>query len=266
MTTPPALELYGLASHVRISIEGSRAQELEDALREAWVRCSTPQREFVDAGDLRAGLGAKGEQLDPGLDISGDSLAAVLQQVTRKVTYAFIAAQAGRLAMLHAGACADPRTGGAVAFVAPGGTGKTTLARTLGQRLGYLTDETVGMNTDGLIAPYEKPLSIRQGELFGPKTETSPEDLDLLSAPDAPRIRRIVLLQRSEGLRTEPVWTELSLGDAIVALIPESSSLSRLPRPLHVLKDLIEETEPVLRCEYRECDDILDQMCELVRS
>lgn len=54
------------------------------------------------------------------------------------------------------------RGGASLVYVAPGSTGKTTLSQLLGQRFGYLTDETVGIADDGTIFPYPKPLSVRR--------------------------------------------------------------------------------------------------------
>lgn len=68
---------------------------------------------------------------------------------TQDITRALIAAQIGTLLMLHAGAVSDPVTGRSLVYVAAGGTGKTTLTRRLGQRFGYLTDETVGIDKAG---------------------------------------------------------------------------------------------------------------------
>ena len=84
--------------------------------------------------------------------------------------------RAGEVIMLHAAGLALP-DGRVVAFVAPSGTGKTTLSRTLGKAFGYVSDETVVINFDGTVTPYPKPLSvIRSGhhlkrQLFGCKSE-----------------------------------------------------------------------------------------------
>ncbi|HSN43614.1 MAG TPA: ATP-binding protein [Propionibacteriaceae bacterium] len=108
-----------------------------------------------------------------------------------------IQAQVGNLLMLHAGALCDLGSGASVVFVAPGGTGKTTLARTLGVRFGYLTGETVGIDRNGRVHPYPKPLSIRTGASMSHKREVSPDDLGLGYAHPDPYVARVVLLSRS---------------------------------------------------------------------
>lgn len=45
--------------------------------------------------------------------------------------------------------------------------------------------------------------------------------------------------------------------DAIAALIPETSALNRLPRPLHAVADLLERTGPLVRLTYREASDLV---------
>lgn len=186
-------------------------------------------------------------------------------QTTQAVTRVFITAQTGRLLMFHAGACAHPATGATVAYVAPGGTGKTTLSRVLGRSLGYLTDETVGITTDGRIQPYPKPLSIRPQDTIGPKLETSPDDLGLRTAPASPWLSRIVLLDRRDDHAGAPRIEKLDLADAIIALAPETSALSSLERPLHLLSDLVAATGPVLRCTYREAEQLAPVLIALAK-
>ena len=99
------------------------------------------------------------------------TLASALSGITQQVTRAAIEARAGQLLMFHAGALCDLDTGATIAFVAPGGTGKTTLVRTLGPGRGYVTDETVGVRARRGIEPYCKPLSVRRAEPGAPKDE-----------------------------------------------------------------------------------------------
>ena len=262
---PSTLQLHGLASRITLELTGPRVAELRAELTRVWSRCLRPLGPERDAEPITMRLGT-----DPSIPgsqhprMTGDHVANLLQTTTQAVTRAFIAAQAGQLLMLHGGACAHPVTGAAVAFVAPGGTGKTTLCRTLGHQLGYLTDETVGVTTDGLIRPYPKPLSIRNGSSPGPKQETSPDELALLPAPADPWLRRLVLLQRADDHQGAPTLTELDLPDAIMALAPETSSLSSLERPLHAVADLLDRTGPALACRYREAMNLAPLLAELV--
>lgn len=254
---PTTLELHGLASRLTLTLVGARAAELRQALETAWTRCLAPFGPESRAEGLTIRLRDEGEEASfERVDLDGTRLDVLLQQTTQLVTRAFITAQTGRLLMFHAGACAHPVTGDSVVYVAPGRTGKTTLSRVLGRTMGYLTDETVGVGVDGVISPYPKPLSIRDEGVEWPKRETSPDDLHLLHPPASPRVARIVLLDRVDRAATTPSLTELDLADAIVALAPETSALSALPRPLHLLADLLEANGPVLRCTYSDAHDL----------
>ncbi len=286
---PASVTLHGLASAVTLTVPGARSAELRGALETAWSRCLEPtaaewDEEWAepmtvqlcadaDRPDGSAGPAADPEGSgEPGQSaierpvVEGSDLDGLLQQTTQAVTRAFIAAQTGRLLMFHAGACAHPDTGATVVYVAPGGTGKTTLSRVLGRTLGYLTDETVGITPDGGIRPYPKPLSIRARDPSGPKLETSPDELDLRTAPAGPWLRRIVLLDRRDDHTESPRTETLDLADAIIALAPETSALSSLDRPLHLLADLVAATGPVLRCTYREAEQLAPVLTGLLES
>ncbi len=86
-----------------------------------------------------------------------------LEVATQDITKAFIGQHHGKLLMLHAGAVTD-EAGRTLAYVAPSGTGKSTLTRLLAREFGCVTDETVGIRVDTLeVLPYPKPVT------FGPR-------------------------------------------------------------------------------------------------
>lgn len=248
------LHLGGLATLTGVRCGGSRAAELDAALRAAWSRCLEPGPHPPRDAPLDDPVEAVDDPVEAVLD-AGDDLAGVLQSLTQTITYAKIAAQTGRLFMVHAGAVAAP-SGATVAFVAPGGTGKTTIVSRLGIRFGYLTDETVAVDATGRVHPYPKPLSIRHVE--GGKVETSPDALGLAMPPTVCTLRRIVLLARTDGHDEAPRVEELSRFDAIAAIAPETSALSSLPRPLHWLDDLLGRLDPTVRLHYRDVETVLD--------
>ncbi|MGB7817349.1 MAG: hypothetical protein WBL35_01250, partial [Ornithinibacter sp.] len=167
-----------------------------------------------------------------------DDLPVRLMTATQEVTRALITAQAGRLLMLHAGAVSHPDTGATLVYVAPGGTGKTTLSRSLGLRFRYLTDETVAIDTAGRVHPYPKPLSTRPHDGIGPKVEVSPAALRLRRTGATPQVARVVLLDRQSVLTGAPETVELGFMDALFALVGQTSSLPALERPLHQLGGL----------------------------
>ncbi|WP_141841699.1 hypothetical protein [Humibacillus xanthopallidus] len=217
-------------------------------LERAWeaVLC-----EPADDGPRVRTPGPSGE----GADRTTDELASTLSHITQEVTRAAIQARAGELFMFHAGALSDQASGATLAFVAPGGTGKTTLVRTLGPGRGYVTDETVGVRADRVIETYSKPLSVRRPS-GGPKDETSPLALGLELPRVTPWLAGVVVLRRDLE-PGEPVEVEeVDPLDALVMLGPETSSLARLDRPLHALSDLLHTIGGLRVVRYHDAADL----------
>lgn len=188
--------------------------------------------------------------------IGAASFEELAETLTSRLTVSAILANAGELTMLHACGVADPVTGAVVALVAKSGTGKTTAASVLARTYGYVTDETVGIAWDGSVLPYPKPLSVKQ-EDGAPKRQVGPDEFGLQPAPAMPFIQSIVLLNRLQGSRpVAPVLERVPLADALLALIPESSSQAQLVDPLQSLCRLIESVGGVWQVTYSEAADL----------
>ena len=226
------MNLAALGTTVQIDASGTGLDQGE--LRHAWARClSAPDPEPV--------------LLTPG-PMTASSLT---QEITRKL----ISRQIGRLLMFHAGAVCHPATGDSVVFIAPGGTGKTTLATYLGRRYGYISDETVAIEPDTWrILPYPKPLSTRRPDLLGEKAEFSPDDLGLQPCHPDPHVSHLVLLARDDSHDT--LTTPVRRLDAMVTMAEQSSSLHKLPKPLCLLADLISHAGGVWQAQYAEHDTL----------
>lgn len=261
------LGVTGLDVRVELRLSGDRADELDGLLRRAWSRClDVPaEREGEPISlTLAADSSTPSRLTRGGPTLSADEAERLMVRTTQSITGSVIAAQAGNLLMFHAGSLSHPSTGASVVFVAPGGTGKTTLCRTLGRHYGYLTDETVGIDLSRRIMPYPKPLSIRTDPTSYRKNEHSPDELGLAVAHPHPYVARVILLSRDDEHHDVPEWEELPLLDAIAALAPETSSLSELGDGLHRCADLIEATGPVLRVRYSEADSLTGLVAELI--
>jgi hypothetical protein len=152
--------------------------------------------------------------------------------------------------MFHAGGLANLRTGASVVYVAPGGTGKTTISATLGPGRGYITDETVAVTRSGEITPYPKPLSTRNAD--GGKDELAPGSLGLRPPAAAPWLAGLLALDRDPAHVGDPVVQTVGLLDAIALLSPETSALAALDEPLRTLRDIIEGAGGLLRVTYME--------------
>lgn len=275
------LTLHGLGTSVDLQVlagdEGPQADAaLVARIRSAWVRCLTPApgqprpfpchtRTVAHDTDKDLGLGRPvqvrhGAQVSPSPDDALSMLVAsgdqhvLMQQITQRVTRALILSQRGRLLMLHASGVSDPDTGRSIIFVAPGGTGKTTLARALGKRWSYLSDETIGIDAARQIWAYPKPLSIRGGKAY--KDEVAPSALGLLPQSAPAQVSKIIVLDRRGGVDT-PTFEPLGTLEAMEVMGPESSSLAALDRGLHVFADVLEHTGGAERWRYTEHTDLI---------
>jgi hypothetical protein len=248
MDTPRAWEVYVRVLGVVVKILVGNA-ELSAEVRRVWASC------LVGQPPPAAQPAAVVTMRTP--EVAGPEAVGVrLRQLTQEVTTGAIRANTGSLLMFHAAALSNQDTGASIAFVAPGGTGKTTLVRTLGHGRGYVTDETVGVDRDGLIAPYPKPLSVRRPGAPHIKDEIPPAELALSLPRTAPWLAGIVVLRRD--LRPgRPVKLErIDLLDALVTLAPETSSLAALHTPLKALADTVRSVGGVRVLHYHDAKDV----------
>lgn len=236
---PSSIVVDAVGVPIRIDLSGLSAPD-RDAVVDAWDAATV---HAVDRADATVSP-VRSEQDDE-----------MLSGLSSAVTRAAIAARTGTLWMLHAAGLAAP-DGGVIALVGRSGAGKTTAARALAPSWGYVSDETIGVDGDGRVHAYLKPLSIISGgRPF--KEQHSPVALGLRPLPSAPlRVRRFVVLDR----RTAPTparLVPLDLPDALVALAPHSSALAALPRPLNAVSDLLVKTGGALRAEYHDAEDLV---------
>lgn len=253
---------------VEIVVDGGGAARVADRLVDVWELCSPSRSRTAEATVLAC------FDEDPTVReaavrtgrVTSERLDDLLQLVTQQVTFAAITARAGTHLMLHGACLADPRTGVAAAFVAAGGTGKTTFVRTHGPGRWYVTDETTVIRADGVVLPYPKPLSVRRAPDSALKDEIAPGALGL-RAPEGPvRLGALCLLDRDDNHAGPPQVDLLGTLDAIVALVPQSSHLPEMARPLQRLAALCESVGGVHRVTYREAAEVADVVAGLVEG
>lgn len=239
MASSPSSPLVVDAVGVRVGIDLAGLSSVDrDVVARAWADAR------VDGSTAEATVSP----------VSSDREGQTLSDLSSTVTQAAIQARRGELWMLHAAGLAAP-DGGVVVLAGPSGAGKTTATRLLATSWGYVSDETIGLESDGRVHSYRKPLSvITEGHGF--KVQHAPGDLGLLPLPSAPlRLRRVVLLDRAAahtGARLVPV----PMSEALVLLAPHSSALTSLPAPLRMMRELLARTGGLVRAEYAEAADL----------
>lgn len=249
--------------------------EQQASMRSAWARCASGSEplvpplpeELTESLPFSASISHRSQTNDGGVfPLQASSFEELAENLTSRLTIAAILANAGQLVMLHACGVADPVTGAVVALVARSGTGKTTAASVLAGTYGYVTDETVAIGRDGSVVPYPKPLSVKHGP-GEPKRQVGPDHLGLQPAHAEPFIRSIVLLDRVKGDRpAPPVLQRVPLADALLALIPDSSSQAEIEEPLQSLCRLIDSVGGVWRVTYSEAVDLPAALEPLFRN
>lgn len=182
--------------------------------------------------------------------------------VSREITMASIHRRSGQCLMLHAAGLAtgDGRT---VALVAASGTGKTTASRVLGRSLGYVSDETVCVEHDLSVLAYPKPLSVVvDPDAPHGKSESSPDELGLGRAVADLSLSATVVLHRSSDVTT-PVLEAISLIEAMGEVLPQTSALPSLDRPLDRLATALTTGHGPWRLTYRDIADCVEIISDL---
>lgn len=181
---------------------------------------------------------------------------AALALLSSDVTLAALALRRGdALWMMHAAGLADA-DGRVAVLSAPSGTGKTTAARRLARRYAYVSDETVGVAADGTVVAYRKPLSVI--EAAAPhKVQVAPSSLHPgVPLSGAPRVAAVVVLDRRADGPESPEVERLDLAQALELLAPQTSYLSDAPRPLHLIRDVLDRVGGAVRVRYREAETL----------
>lgn len=270
MTQSRGFTVEVLGVHFTVSVGAAVEAADVTSLKLAWARCASerwladdsPRKAEVPELPFSAVITYDTTRSDGGrIDLQAPTFEGLAESITSELTLAAILEQAGKLIMLHACGVAAP-DGAVVALVAKSGTGKTTASTSLGRKFSYVTDETVAIRDDGTVVPYPKPLSVKQAA-GGSKLQIGPDELGLLDAPERPRIGAIVLLNRIQGPPQVPSLAPVPLADAVLALIPETSSQHMMTDPLQSMCRLIESVGGVWQVTYTEAEDLSDVLAPL---
>lgn len=232
-------------------------------MRARWGRCAAlaadPTTLLLDDEPhvLRVGLAGDG----PAATVVAGDLERLPYVLSREITRLGLTRLRGRVTLLHAAALADA-DGRAVVLVAPSGGGKSTATSVLGQRLGYVTDESVVLRGDGRIAPHPKPPSL----VIDPverwhKAEPSPDESGLGPTPPTPTIAALLTLARDPAVTTSRI-EPVGLVDQLLAVLPETSSTWWLDDGLDRLARAVTAGGAPARLVYAEIDTCHELVAE----
>lgn len=195
-----------------------------------------------------------------------DSGEAFPYAFSRALTQAVISHLTGSGLLLHAAGLTSTDGERGVVMVASSGTGKSTAARTLGRRFGYLSDELMRVDADHRMHGLPKPLSIIVPGFPGGKDEVSPDEAGLAVAPaEPPALAAMVCLQRDPDAAGAEL-TPISVHELIAEVLPQSSSIWRGRRPLHHLVEAGVRGGGPYRLSYAEIAEAEGLVADLLAS
>ena len=244
----PSLVVSAFGVRIRLDFADGFDPAAAERIRRSWAGAQVSPDEPIEPDEVI-------------LVVPEDDPEALAESLTVKVTLTALEHRSGELIMFHACGVADPQ-GRVAAFVGPSGRGKTTLSRALGAHYGYISDETVAVDSDLVVSPYRKPLSIvRAGR---PKEQVSPEAAGLLPVPDAPlQLGALVLLTRDAD-HPAPTLEPVAFPEAIAEIAPQMSYLAELPRPLQTLAAVCDRLGGVVRLTYPDAATVPPVVPELL--
>lgn len=243
-----SLLIDAIGTVVAIDLEGLDSADAA-AVREAWCDALAPEGATPVASVTPR---------------NGGGRASMLMALSQQVTLAALEARSGQLWLVHAAglALAD---GSVVMLIGPSGRGKTTASRALAKQFSYVSDESIGVASDGTVHAYRKPLSIIE-EARRPKVERAPSRVGLMPLPTAQlHLAAIVLLDRRADGPTEPTVQVLDLGEALEDLVSQSSQLPEMVDPLWTIGAHADRSGGVVRVAYREAESLAPIIESLAR-
>lgn len=250
-----------------VSAAGSAdSADSADTAGTADAEAAATAADSADAADAASPVAPPGPP-HPVLVIARDELATVGERafgehLVTTATRAAIESRVGERVLIHGAALAEPRTGATIALVGESGARKTTATAVLGRGLAYLTDETVSIGDDLGVERFEKPLS-KLVDGRRPKLQCSPDELELLPGVDGARLAVVAVLGRDPDAAA-PEARPMPLASALAAIVPQTSSLARLPRGLVRLCEVLDACGGAVELRYSEAESLAPLVARLL--
>ncbi|WP_246957676.1 hypothetical protein [Brachybacterium sp. Marseille-Q7125] len=250
------LQLDGALLHLHL---GEGLEELAGILAHLWEHVAVPAGDREP--DIVLDLVAPGEQREGAVAVP-PSGAAAAYVVSGLITRKLIARRVGTRLLLHAGTLQHPDLG-VVTLIGASGAGKSTATRTLSAAGRYLSDELTILDPSDLrITGYPKPVSLGAGP-GRDKGDIALPDLGLVPARTAAAPDIVVVLRREQDGDGSGAVRRLPLGEALAAVVPQTSSLWELPDGLAILAGLLTRTGGAVEVRYTESAQLPELLSEL---
>ncbi|HRW17351.1 MAG TPA: hypothetical protein P5181_00740 [Dermatophilaceae bacterium] len=273
VATPP-VDLVLLGMPVRLELRGPAAAAAREQVCRAWAWCLAANAAAPPAAGCGPADAADAVPVVPidtsdlvGSDTDEVAVRTVLEHVATTLTLWAIDASDPQLLLVHAAGLVDPATGHVAVCAAASGTGKSTLALTLGRHFGYLSDETVGIRPDGSVLAYPRPVLVHPPGTDAAKRSVSPAEAGLRRMSPG-RVGAVLLLDRVGADPTTatdpmdspdaeaPVVEQVPILEAVLELAGQLSHLTRMTRPLQRIAALLASVGGLRRVRYREAVDL----------
>lgn len=262
-STPHELTLSILGEQFLVHLPADSDAARRRRLIDAWARCHADiDPSTATTIDCRPGFDTDdGDQLETLWRNLGDRVAtSVTTETLKNVT--------GRYALFHAAGIAD-KDGRVMVMCAAPGTGKTTASAVLGKHFGYVSDETIAVDVEtNRVLPYPKPLQVIVADSGSRKELVNPDDLGLLHPAEPLHLSGIFILSREREPDEDfvPSIDPLPLTDALEYLVPQTSSLYLLDRPLQTLCSMAARSGGPFIIRYAEAESLPDLLTDWLES
>jgi hypothetical protein len=239
---PPALRFATPAVGVEVAAPDPVAQALATTFR------TLPALGDGDPADVAVTVTAEGDGWrateGDGTVHEGPTVPRLTSALVSRLNELHLAHDDGR-AHVHAAGLTHER--GAVLLVGHAGAGKSTLATHLVRRgYGYLTDEMLGVEPDGRVMGYAKPLTLKYGSRHlthavrddlglhtepgdGQRWEVPADALGSVAATGPHTVASLILPRYDADHDRPPLAEALSPADALLALGANALDLDRSP-------------------------------------
>lgn len=229
---------------------------LSSAVRDAWADTVSAESGNHDLG-IQVGL-------DSGYEVSGPDVPAVLRSLSAAVIRRTSEFQRSTMVTLEGVALAHPVTGATAVLVAPPGSARDAVVRSLSSHLALVSDGIVAITETGAVLPLRTPLPVSDDART--TILQAPSTLGVPALPDTCQVTALLLLEHQPEQRETPTLTPLHTADALGALAQRSPLLPHLSRPLHRLAAVVHQVDAMQVVGYDDPGSLAALVTDLLTA